>query len=286
MKLSIITINFNNAEGLCKTMESVFAQTYRGFEYIIIDGASEDGSVDVIKDYVERLEIGDWRLENFQWISEPDTGIYNAMNKGCKLAKGEYTLMLNSGDYLLDEHVIERIIPELHDADIIQGNELYIKNGVLYRDKGYGRSKLLFDDVLDGYFHHQTTFIRKSLLEDMGYYDDSYQKGADTYFFIKALGLHNASFRYIDVDVAHFDMNGIASGKDPKWIEIGKKEDKRFYEENIPHRLADFYKESNNIFRVYQSLKRSKFLWKLTMLLVRISIKFYGPITKTIVEKV
>lgn len=281
MKLSIITINRNNAEGLRKTMESVFSQTYKDFEYIIVDGASTDGSVDVIRAYALQAEGLD-----FKWISEPDTGIYDAMNKGCKIAHGEYTLMLNSGDYLVNNHVLEQVVPELHDDDIIQGNELYIKGGILYRDKGYGRSELLFDDVLDGYFHHQTTFIRKSLLEDMEFYDDSYKKGADTYFFIKALGLHNASFRYIDVDVSHFDLNGIASGKDPKWIEIGQKEDKRFYEENIPYRLAEFYREANNTFRVYKSLKRSNFLWKITMLLVHISYKLYGPLSKTIIEKV
>ena len=89
MKLSVITINFNNRDGLRKTIESVVNQTYNDFEYIIIDGGSTDGSVDVIKEYADRIDY---------WVSEPDKGIYNAMNKGIDVAKGEYCIFMNSGD--------------------------------------------------------------------------------------------------------------------------------------------------------------------------------------------
>ncbi len=89
MKLSIITINKNNAYGLRKTIQSVINQTYSNIEYIIIDGASTDGSIDVIKKFEDKI---DW------WASEPDTGIYNAMNKGIKIATGDYCQFLNSGD--------------------------------------------------------------------------------------------------------------------------------------------------------------------------------------------
>lgn len=285
MKLSIITINRNNAAGLRKTMESVFSQTYKDFEYIVVDGASTDESVEVIREY-ESVNCSSVQPLPFTWISEPDTGIYNAMNKGCRIAKGEYTLMLNSADCLVDKRVLEKIIPELHDDDIIQGNEIYEKNGSLYRDKGLGKSDLLFNDVLDGIFHHQVSFISNSLLEQMGYYDDSYKKGADTYFFINSLGLHNASFRYVDVDVANFDMNGIYGQQDPKWIAIGEQENKRFYDENIPIRLQQFYKEASKRFRVYDLLKRNRIIWNLAMILVLISEKIMGPIRKEIVEKI
>ena len=98
MKLSIITINRNNAEGLRKTMESVLSQTYRDMEYIVVDGASTDQSVNVIKECVNQLKNEDRRMK-LDWMSEPDTGIYNAMNKGIKKATGEYLLFLNSGDW-------------------------------------------------------------------------------------------------------------------------------------------------------------------------------------------
>ena len=89
MRLSIITINYNNREGLRKTIESVVNQTYRNFEYIIIDGGSTDGSVEVVKEYADRISY---------WVSEPDNGIYNAMNKGVLAANGKYIQFLNSGD--------------------------------------------------------------------------------------------------------------------------------------------------------------------------------------------
>ena len=87
MKLSIITINYNNCDGLRKTIESVIAQTTRDFEYIVIDGGSTDGSVDVIKEYADYIDY---------WVSEPDKGIYNAMNKGTRAAHGDFLLFLNS----------------------------------------------------------------------------------------------------------------------------------------------------------------------------------------------
>ena len=107
MKLTIITINYNNASGLQKTMESVLAQTCKDFEHLIIDGASTDDSVNVIENY--GLQIAHTAI-SFQWLSEPDKGIYNAMNKGIRMAQGEYIHFLNSGDWLVDEKVVEDIL--------------------------------------------------------------------------------------------------------------------------------------------------------------------------------
>ena len=103
MKLSIITINRNNAAGLEKTLQSVAAQTFKEFEYIVVDGASTDGSVEVIKKYESKFA-------HLKWVSEPDKGIYNAMNKGIKVAKGEYLLFLNSGDWLCNESIIQDFV--------------------------------------------------------------------------------------------------------------------------------------------------------------------------------
>ena len=120
-KLSIITINYNNTRGLEKTLSSVWNdQTYSNFEHIVIDGGSTDGSVDVIKKYADKLTY---------WVSEPDKGIYNAMNKGILKAKGEYLLFLNSGDYLCNEALSE-IFSENFSEDIVYGNfTLLCKNG-------------------------------------------------------------------------------------------------------------------------------------------------------------
>lgn len=293
MKLSIITINCNNADGLRKTMESVCAQTYRNFEYIVIDGASTDESVEIIKDYVNQLEIGDCKLENFQWISEPDTGIYNAMNKGIEIASGRravnalnhsklvedknkgnkdgYVLMLNSGDYLVDEYVIERIMPELHTEDIIQGNVIEDYPDKTIRFRGYGRSEISFIDAMDARFPHQAMFIKLSTMEQYGYYDESYKKAADSYFFMTALALGNATFRYVDIDITNFDVNGISSMKDPKWRQIDQEEDARWYGEHISRRLWDLYKTAPKKMLLYDQLHKNKFIWGLSMGLVRIS---------------
>ena len=119
MKLSIITINRNNATGLKKTMQSVAAQTYKDFEYIVVDGASTDGSVDVIKKYEQQFVY-------LKWVSEPDLGIYNAMNKGIRMASGDYIQILNSGDIFAASDVTERMLAALgkqkKGADILYGN--------------------------------------------------------------------------------------------------------------------------------------------------------------------
>lgn len=271
MRLSIITINYNNAEGLCKTMESVFAQTYRDFEYIVVDGASTDGSVDVIREYAER-PISDNRSPlTFIWSSEPDHGIYEAMNRGVRKANGEYTLMLNSGDYLVDEQVIERIIPELHTEDMIQGNTIMDFSDYTIRFRGYGKSDISFLDALDGNFPHQATFIRKKIMEQYGYYDESYKKAADTYFFMTALGLGNATYRYVDIDIANYDVNGISCMKDPRWRQIDKEEDARWYGEHISSRLMELCNEARKNERLYKRLHQYKWIWGITKILARVS---------------
>src|SRR5690242_21925905 len=98
LKLSIITVNFNNAAGLQRTMDSAFHQTFTDYEYVIIDGGSTDGSKDLIKNHANKLVY---------WVSEKDNGVYQAMNKGIVRAKGDYLLFLNSGDYLLHERILD-----------------------------------------------------------------------------------------------------------------------------------------------------------------------------------
>ena len=120
LKLSIITINYNNAAGLKKTLDSVASQTCTDFEHIIVDGASTDGSVDIIREYENTLASCLSPLASrLKWLSESDTGVYNAMNKGIKLAKGEYLLFLNSGDYLVEESVLDKVFANDCVADIL-----------------------------------------------------------------------------------------------------------------------------------------------------------------------
>ncbi len=274
MKLSIITINYNNLAGLRKTMESVLAQTCHDFEYIVIDGASTDGSAEYIQAHAGRLTY---------WVSEPDGGIYHAMNKGVRAATGDYVLMLNSGDYLVDSNVIARILPELDGTDIIQGNTISDYSDGQYRDRGYGKSDVDFIDVMNGHFLHQASFIRKDLHRQYGYYDDTYRKGADSYFYWKTLGFGNASFRYVNMDVANFDIHGIT--KDSAWKQIDREEDERWYRENFPIRLQQLYRDVPRKIAVYDMLHKNKFVWVCTMALIAIS-KLLCPNKLNIKEKI
>ena len=115
MKLSIITVNLNNAGGLQKTIESVVTQTWLDFELIIVDGDSTDGSVEVIQ------QFNDSAIPQFHWVSEPDSGVYQAMNKGIRMAQGEYLLFLNSGDFLVDSNVLSQVFKFGFSADILFG---------------------------------------------------------------------------------------------------------------------------------------------------------------------
>ena len=117
MKLSIITINYNHKEGLLKTIKSVVNQTYHDIEYIVIDGGSTDGSVDVVKQYEDSISY---------WVSEPDCGIYNAMNKGVAKATGEYCLFLNSGDSLHGTDSILEFVSKLSGEDLLMGRVMCI----------------------------------------------------------------------------------------------------------------------------------------------------------------
>lgn len=273
MKLSIITINYNNAVGLKKTLESVAVQTYTDFEHIIVDGASTDGSVDIIREYVEASPqpSPEGKGRHIIWSSEPDNGIYDAMNRGIRKAKGEYLLFLNSGDYLVDKSVVGRILPELGKADIIQGNVFLDKVGGELR-RGYGKSDLSFIEVYEGKFLHQATFFSSSLFEEYGMYDETVKLGGDTFFYLKALGLGSASFLYIDQVISVFMSNGLSSNKEGYWYEVIKKED-TLYDAQVPPRILRLVKEDRKKYELYDILHRYPMIWKITMLLKKIALK-------------
>lgn len=200
MKLSIITINFNDHKGLDKTIQSVINQTSKDFEYIVIDGASTDGSVDVIKKYSDKLT---------HWVSESDTGIYNAMNKGTRLAIGEYCLYLNSGDFLAANDVLEKAFSYNFTEDIVCCNCLDFddkhewlkvppKNISLFTFNG-------------GSLPHPTTFIKRELLNRLGGYNESYRIMSDWCLFLDAMIINNCSYRTLDILLSKFNCYGISS---------------------------------------------------------------------------
>lgn len=200
-KLSIITINSNNATGLQKTMESVFSQSFADYEYIVIDGGSTDGSKEIIENHADKLSY---------WVSEKDKGIYHAMNKGITNANGEYLLFLNSGDFYIEKEVLSNIMRQISGSDIIYGN-LIIKEAHQEWLKEYP-SKLTFNYFYnDSIPHSGAAFIKLNLFKKIGYYDETLKITSDWKFYLKALFIYNASYKYINETISVFPYDGISS---------------------------------------------------------------------------
>ena len=221
MKYSIITINYNNKDGLKKTIESVINQSYRDFEYIIIDGGSTDGSVEIIKEYADKIDY---------WISEPDEGIYNAMNKGIVQAHGEYLNFMNSGDCFYNKKVLQDILPYL-DSDIVTG-KIYYEGG----PHGFWKDNVTMLDFFKGSLEHQASFIRKELFSNK-LYDESFKIIADWKFFVETLIYENASFHNLDIIVCLFDTSGIS--RTSSWLI--HEEGARVFDELFPKRIQEDY---------------------------------------------
>ena len=198
-KLSIITINYNNLEGLKKTFESVFMQTYQDFEYIVIDGGSTDGSKEYIAENADKI--------NF-WVSEKDHGIYDALNKGIKNASGDFIIFINSGDSLYSSNILKILANVDNRYDVVYGDtNLIFKDGKEVVKKYPENCNIFF--LLQDTVQHQGTRIRKELLRNK-IYDINYKIIADWAWFFDAY-LNKNSFYYINEVLANFVLDGISS---------------------------------------------------------------------------
>lgn len=222
MKVSVITINFNNKIGLQDTVRSVVSQSYPNMEYIIIDGGSTDGSKEVLEDNKQNISY---------WVSEPDKGIYNAMNKGIAKATGEYCIFMNSGDCFVDENTVKTVFEKSINADIICGNTVFSGGHVIPAKK-----EITFDSLFENAICHQSCFIRTSLMQKYGY-DESLRIVADRKFFIQALILDNCTYYAVDVNVAKYDITGFSS-QNPV---ASRLEYTKVLEELIPERIRIDY---------------------------------------------
>ena len=374
MILSIITINRNNASGLEKTMRSVLSQTYKDIEYIIVDGASTDNSVEVIRSLTpnpspegegERSgESNGWHVCTLPpsalpspsgegkgvrlfWISEPDKGIYNAMNKGIRKATGNYIQILNSGDCLAADDVVERMMREAYpqplpegkggeslsqpspkgegfcipagetpisedlkslpfgvalprqtgepeggektidgrgEASILYGNMIKcFPDGRRVQDKCFAGQEISFLGMYTGTLNHSPAYIKRSLFEKYGYYDESLKIVSDWKWYLQAIVLGKTSdighrtsepilaseIRYVDIDVTLFDMTGISeTNKD-----LDKKERRMVLEELVPPAiLADYDRFAFPIDQI-KRLKRHPWAYKMVWFLERCLFK-------------
>ena len=208
-RLSIITICFNNSEGLRETLNSTLCQqhAFRDFEQIVVDGGSSDSTKDVIQEYADRLA---W------WCSEPDKGIYNAMNKGVEHASGDYLLFLNSGDILLEDS-LAKVFELDFDEDLVY-SDIYTRgaDGKLNLAKSPSNAELTPAYLTINTLPHQATLIRRELHEALGGYDESMKISAAPKFIMEALLGRKCSSRYVEMAYSVFDRSGISS--DPKLL--------------------------------------------------------------------
>lgn len=212
MKYSIITINYNNCDGLRRTIESVVNQTCQDFEYIVIDGGSTDGSVEVIKEYADQIDY---------WVSESDKGIYNAMNKGILQAHGEYLNFMNSGDCFYDKDVLRHIQKDCTEdffigmiVNVGEHNEI-----ISYNVKA--KQMTMFHFFLST-LPHQGCFIKRKMFDKYGMYDENLNIVADWKFFMDCIVGKNCTYIHSDILIAKCEYRG-ASNDYTKLIEEKRK---------------------------------------------------------------
>ena len=228
MKFSIVTINYNDVDGLNHTIESVIAQSYNDYEYIVIDGGSTDGSLDIIKNYSESIAF---------WISEKDRGIYHAMNKGVEHAHGDYCIFMNSGDRFFANSVLEQVAINTTNEDIIVGKvTIDDKNTIISPPPISG--ELTLYHLYSGAIPHQGTFIRTELLRKYPY-DENLKISSDWKFFVQTLILDNSSIRYLDIYVAKYNIDGVSSSNP----ELMRKEKDEVLASFFPPRVLADYKQ-------------------------------------------
>ncbi|RVT75886.1 glycosyltransferase [Flavobacterium sufflavum] len=236
--LSIITINYNDAVGLEKTIQSVISQSFKDFEYLVIDGGSKDDSLSIIEK--NRLSID-------YCVSESDTGIYNAMNKGIRKANGEYLLFLNGGDVLNGRTALEDFINhECFQGDIIYGDYKYEEGGKVFPDR---LTPLFFVRTS---LPHQSTLFKREIFDKMGLYDEGYKIVSDRDFYIKCFLSNQFVFKHVPYSLSIFDLLGMSN--DPQHTEKQVLENERMFQINY----GVYYEDYKNMLLLQRQLNQLK----------------------------
>ncbi|MBR5276657.1 MAG: glycosyltransferase [Bacteroidaceae bacterium] len=264
MKLSVITINYNNCNGLKKTIESVVNQTSIQYEYIIIDGGSTDGSVDVIKEYADKIDY---------WVSEPDKGPYNAMNKGARVATGDYVIFMNSGDYFYSNDIVNCFLFSNPTEDVICGN--------VYRSTGQIDIPPIKENLTFLYFYkyslpHQACFIKTSVQKQFPY-NENLKIVSDWEFFLKILIINNGTYRKIDKIISYYDCCGISSINH----KLHANERVTILQSMFPNRILEDYRlntasDFRRLFLLIAETKIHKPIYVINVLLIKFISLFTG----------
>jgi glycosyltransferase involved in cell wall biosynthesis len=250
MKLSVITVNLNDEHGLEKTVRSFEEQKFDGAELIVIDGGSTDGSRRVMDQYKHVITLA---------LSENDNGIYNAQNKGIQRSKGEYCLFLNAGDYFAGADVLRKVFNSGYIEEILYGDMIIRRRDGSQYD-GKMPDNITFHHMITDTLWHPVSFIKKSLFEKYGLYDESLKMVADYDFFLKVLIVHNISRKHLPFPVAVFNLDGFSS--DPANRDLQMEERRMVQRRYFPESVIDTAKELNRIraTRLFRLLRYFKFV--------------------------
>lgn len=212
MRISVITVNYNDVEGLQKTIRSIKAQDYNNIEFIVIDGGSTDGSKELLEQEQNHISY---------WVSEKDSGIYNAMNKGIDASSGDYLIFINSGDELYEKEAISKFVAANYRVDLVYGDV-----NLVYPTHAANRQ---LPNTLSFYFLrfdnlcHQTVFFKKDFFEKYGKYDENYKILSDWKLWTVAICKQNASYKHHPEVVANFEIGGISSNQNFGMLMLDEK---------------------------------------------------------------
>lgn len=248
MKLSIITVTYNSGKTLRDTIESVLSQTYTNYEYIIVDGASKDNTIDIIKEYEPKFN------GRMLWISEPDKGIYDAMNKGIKMATGDAVGLLNSDDFYTSDDILAIVARELSETDspdAIYGDVHYVYDENLKKTVRYYSSRRFTRKRMRmGYMPaHPSFYARRECYEKYGIFDTSYKIAADFELLLRLIYVNHISVRYIAKDFVTMRMGGISSSGLYCYKHIMKDHFRAFKNNNVkPNRILYIWRYIKKLF--------------------------------------
>lgn len=208
MKISVITVTYNSDKTLRDTINSVLAQTYEDIEYIVVDGLSKDKTVDIIREYEPQF------AGRMKWISEKDSGLYDAMNKGIRMATGDVVGILNSDDFFSSNDVIEKVVAGFtKDTDAVYGDIHFVNPDNLQRCVRYYSSKIFKRSLMRMGFipAHPSFYCRKECFEKFGYYKTDYKIAADFDLLLRFIYIHQIRIKYLPVDMVTMRLGGAST---------------------------------------------------------------------------
>ena len=274
MKYSIITVNYNNCEGLRRTIESVISQTFRDFEFIVIDGGSTDGSADVLRQYDKDITY---------WVSERDNGIYNAMNKGIRRATGDYLNFMNSGDCFYDPQVLQHVSEVVGEAsklcrgyDIIVGRDYHYSEELHQGHASVQPPRTTMMHFFVATLDHQSSFIRRELFDGSPYRED-YRLVSDWIFFTEQIVSKGKYVKFIPDIVCRREEGGLSEQQH----ERNRKEIGQWLHQYLPQGIYDDYAtlaqlDKTTLYRLFDICENDKKRKALTWCIKIISKLFHS----------